>query len=521
MLVVLIAYLPFEFLHFPVMSNLQWLFLAVAVTALPMLIRERRTLLRHRLVIAALVFVVTQWLAALFSAEYTLNAVKGAVRMTAAFTLLCITLCMRDRETLLRVWGISAVVAALYAILDYGGFGVAHLFRDVDFRFGPVQRLSGSFEYPNTAAAFFGLSLPVVWTTLKRHWVRIPAFLALWLTLVLTYSRGATIAALMVMLIWAITGRKRSALLPVALCTAVFAALLAFEPVLIERFRAEPIGTQSAQYRPEFNRIQRHPNEAGDLVVELVNTGTETWGNQGRPFTLTPRWYDPEQRKLVRTAMTLIPIPAPVRPWEPVPIRVPFRTPPHPGLYLLTFDISQSGTGWFSANGVFPGLVEVQIERSGEPWSGNGDISRWHARPITQMFVQAPFSRRELWAAAVDMIVRHPLLGNGPDNFRLLYGRIYGVDSWDTTVRSNSLYLELLTGSGLAGLTAFAFVIGTVRRKAGAPALAIGFLLLHGFVDDFLMTTPIYFGFWILLAQASPIKSDTQHPAVADLAANE
>src|SRR5262245_52926035 len=214
MLVVLIAYLPFEFLHFPVMSNLQWLFSAVAVTALPMLIRERRTLLRHRLVISTLIFVITQWLAALFSAEYTLNAIKGAVRMTAAFTLLCITLCMRDRETLLRVWGISAVAAALYAILDYTGFGVLHLFRHVDFQFGPVKRLSGSFEYPNTAAAFFGLSLPVAWATLKRQWVRIPAFVLLWSTLVLTYSRGATVATLMVMLILAITRRTRSAFLP-------------------------------------------------------------------------------------------------------------------------------------------------------------------------------------------------------------------------------------------------------------------------------------------------------------------
>src|SRR5688572_555956 len=40
LMLALVAYLPFEFRTFPVMSNLQWLFLAVAVTATPLMLKR-------------------------------------------------------------------------------------------------------------------------------------------------------------------------------------------------------------------------------------------------------------------------------------------------------------------------------------------------------------------------------------------------------------------------------------------------------------------------------------------------
>jgi hypothetical protein len=45
-------------------------------------------------------------------------------------------------------------------------------------------------------------------------------------------------------------------------------------------------------------------------------------------------------------------------------------------------------------------------------------------------------------------------------------------------------------------------MIASVRRSVSAPALAVFIVLVHGVVDVFLMTTPIYFAIWILLAQA-------------------
>src|SRR5437867_7976586 len=269
---VLVAYLPFEFRLFPLLSNLQWLFLAASAAGLPIMIRDRKMLLQDRLVLAALVFVVTQWLAALLAPEFTGNAVKAALRVSAGFTLLCITLCVRDRRGLLQIWAVSALLAAFYAILDYNGFGLAGLFREADFYFGPVVRLSGSFEYPNTAAAFFSLSLPIFWTTAKPQWVRILGSLLIWIALVMTYSRGAILAVLLILLIWALMGRARTAFYCGSLCVAALIGLLPFHPALLERFREQAsVKVLSAEYEPEFNLLSERPDELSDLVVRVKN----------------------------------------------------------------------------------------------------------------------------------------------------------------------------------------------------------------------------------------------------------
>jgi len=96
------------------------------------------------------------------------------------------------------------------------------------------------------------------------------------------------------------------------------------------------------------------------------------------------------------------------------------------------------------------------------------------------------------------MFVDHPF-GVGPDNYRLLYGKYLGVTRWDTHIYSNNLYLEILTGSGILGLAAFGFVLARRRWNPDPISLGAGVFLLHGLVDVFLMTTPIYFTFWMLI----------------------
>ena len=194
LLAALIATLPFEFRSFPILSNLQWIFVAIAIVSIPVLVRERGRLLRDRLIIAAFGFVLTQWITALAAPEFTSNAINGAIRATAGFILLSATLCVRDPCRFFPIWTWTATLAGLYGLLDYAGFGIRGLFHETDFFVGPILRLSGSFEYPNTAAAFFGLSLPIVWTGTKSRWLRIVESLLVSLAMSLTYSRGAAIA---------------------------------------------------------------------------------------------------------------------------------------------------------------------------------------------------------------------------------------------------------------------------------------------------------------------------------------
>src|SRR5204863_383557 len=135
----------------------------------------RQELLSNRLVVAALVFVLAMWIAAFASPEFRLNAIKAAVRYSAGFALLCVALRAKSVKQMQKFWTAAAVAAAIYALIDYFGFGFPKLFRDVEFWFEDMRRLSGSLEYPNVAAAYYAMSLPIVWTTIEKRRTRILA----------------------------------------------------------------------------------------------------------------------------------------------------------------------------------------------------------------------------------------------------------------------------------------------------------------------------------------------------------
>jgi hypothetical protein len=510
--VALVAWLPFEFRHFPFMSNLQWLFAAVAVTAVPIVFRERSWLWRDRLILAALVFVGTQWLTAFTAEEFTLNSIKGAVRVTSGFTLLCVILCLRDRKVIVTAWSITAIIAALYGILDYNGFGLTRLFREEEFYVGSAVRLAGSFEYPNTAAAFLALSLPLVWSMPKSRWLWVAGSLSIWLALLLTYSRGAVIAVLSMLLTWTIAGRSRSRLIIVALCVATFAAVFAFSPRLDRLQRQVPENVLAAEYQPEFNVLRHRPADTGNMTIVVKNIGSATWSpGETQPVSISYRWYDRERRERVRVNQIHVQVPHPVLPNQSVILPVSFYTPNEPGHYLLVWEMARRGDGWFKTRGLIPGVVMADIQTTNEPWYGQGDVSQWHRPENATLFLEYDaIERTDLWKAALSVALENPLLGVGPDNFRLLYGEQLGLAVWDTKIRSNNMYLELITGSGLVGLIAFVLMMASVRWSLSAFSIALGIFLVHGLVDVFLMTTPIYFAFWTLLGLAHSRSPENQ-----------
>jgi O-antigen ligase len=153
---------------------------------------------------------------------------------------------------------------------------------------------------------------------------------------------------------------------------------------------------------------------------------------------------------------------------------------------------------WYSRMGLPPAIVYTEVQPAVARTTGNTDLSSIYNRNRVAGTLTAAVPRSSLWKAALQMFVAHPF-GVGPDNFRLLYGRYLGATRWDTRIYSNNLYLELLTGSGFLGLVAFAWVIAVRRWNRSAASLAIAVFLIHGILDVFLMTTPIYFAFWILL----------------------
>ncbi len=126
------------------------------------------------------------------------------------------------------------------------------------------------------------------------------------------------------------------------------------------------------------------------------------------------------------------------------------------------------------------------------------------------------------------MALARPLLGVGPDNFRLVYGDYAGVAVWDSTVHANNLYLEWLADTGLVGFAIFlwlnaALVAGAYRRlgrgNPDGPAAAYGVVwqlsllaaltawYVHGMLDSFYEFTPTFVAFWLIagLALSRPI----------------
>ena len=501
LLTVLVATLPFEFRTFPIISNLQWTFVGIAVAGLPLLLRARYTLLQDRRVVMAALFVFVQCLAALAAPDFRANAAKGAVRVGAGFVLLCVTLVIQNRDRLMRVWCVAAGVAAVYGFVDYIGFGAPDLFRAAEFYVGGVLRLSGSFEYANTAAAFFAMSLPIVWLTPGSRAVRLALSALVLIALFLTYSRGALIAVALMLVVWTARERNRTPLLLAGAGVGLYAVLALLQPVLIQRLRqGRPEKGLAAEYTPEFNLLRHRPKDMGEVTVSVKNTGAVTWLPDGEmPVTLSYHWWETDQKQLAAVAAIQTPISRPVHTGESLSITATFFTPHEPGRYLLIWDLAQKGRGWFSASGVVPGVIEADIHAENVVWYGNGDISEW-LRP--QNTVDSSITRELLWKSALLLTFKNPVLGVGPDNFRLMYGRALGFSKWDTNIRSNSLYLELLAGSGILGLLTFILMILSIPRRLNAATLSILVFLVHGLVDVFLMTTPIYFAFWILLGQA-------------------
>jgi hypothetical protein len=483
----LIALLPFEFeTVWGKISILQLTFMAVVFAAAPIFFRDWKELVSDRLLLAVFALVVVFWLSAIVAPEHPGNAIRGALRMTGGFVLLCIASRVLRKGHIEGVWCWAAVFAAAYGIADYLGFGLRSFFRTSDFYTGDVLRLSGSFEYPNTAGAFLAMSLPIVWSRSR------PACVLLWSALLLTYSRGALIG-LMLVLVCAWLMKRDKQWLHLAALGVVLLAVGSAGRAVVAHAAQEEEGL-GAQYELKFNHLRAGPGASGTMPVTVRNTGTKTWEN----VVLSYHWFNPLQKRIVFVPERATPLPAVVSPGQAATVDAVFETPRDEGLYLLDWDL-KSGDRWFSLeNGIVVGIVEVTVEPGARLTMNYGDVSRWY-RLGPGRALDATVGRLQLWSAAWTLIRKHPLLGSGPDNFRLLYGSALGYQRWDRNIHANSLYFELLTGCGVLGLLAFAAAMASVRWNMQPAALAVGVFLVHGIVDSFLMTTPIYFAFWLLL----------------------
>ena len=246
--------------------------------------------------------------------------------------------------------------------------------------------------------------------------------------------------------------------------------------------------------------LTMRPGSFNDVPVQLSNEGWITWQSQQVPvFALSYHWLSIDTEEVLMYDGLRTPFPQPVDPGDDVSFQARVRAPGHPGTYLLVWDVVQEHRTWLSLEGVYPGRTIVNVEGAAveAPLPPRGRMPTGTMR----------MPRMLLWGTAAEIARERPLLGAGPDNFRLIYGRYLGLSAWDTRVHANNVYLESLAGMGVAGAIAVAWLgvatfVAIWRRwqltssdmvlPFAAAASACIAIAVHGLVDSFLAFTPTY-----------------------------
>jgi O-antigen ligase len=140
-------------------------------------------------------------------------------------------------------------------------------------------------------------------------------------------------------------------------------------------------------------------------------------------------------------------------------------------------------------------------------------------------------NRDQLWATAVEMIKAKPLFGVGPDNYRFVYGEYTNpkLAEWDKRIFANNTPLELGANLGVVGavlFSLFAFslfwrnVWGLLKSFRSPVVINQGQVLLngllaaivafavHGVLDYFFGSRPIFYVMWLVLGLAGLVFSN-------------
>jgi hypothetical protein len=444
-------------------------------------------------------------------AVWTATVVDGPARAFRLVKVLLASGALVGAIALLESFEVQPVMAALS--LFRSGFHVV----------GGQLRAASVLAYPTIASMFlevvFALGLAVlVAVPATPRWRLAGVFTALAIVaagVVATFTRAGLFSLALSLLVaggfcfWRSRGVD-AAVARVALLGAVVVALaLSWQSadVLIARFStATGAGWYGAEYEVP-DRLDLTTGLRTHVPVSVTNTGRLPWRSDRAPaFALSYHWLDEATERIVRFEGIRTAFPGEVAPGWRVSLAASVLAPGRPGCYALVWDAVHETRAWFSTEGVATARTRACV---------SGPVVAEAGPELGQMPVASlrP-DRLALWRAAGQMAAARPLLGIGPDNYRLAYGRHLGLQTWDERVHANSLYLETLAGSGIAGLGALIWLAAVVtlvlgRRAAAArgprAALAVAAFAAwlsiagHGLVDTFLSFTPTYLIFGVAI----------------------
>jgi hypothetical protein len=481
-------------------------------------------------VLAGAAWLAALYLAAVLSPVDQDAALRVTLRLTAAAAVALITAqAVQSRDSALAVAAaflvVGTIVAAL-AVLEAESTPAVMVwlrhFRPGFHVVGGAVRATSTLMYPTIASMYlevvFALGLGVLLTAVDAHRAAAQALVIAALAIVgagivATFTRSGLIAMGASLMLVALLRYGRLGTLDRGhACLALVAAAVVAVGVLsrsaeLLRARASVEGGDwyGARYAAPATATMQ-PKAIDRVSVTVTNTGQLTWQSDRDPvFALSHHWMSAAGDRVVRFEGLRTPFPRPVAPGETVTLQAAVEAPAFPGNYTLAWDVVHEQRTWLSVEGIAPGATRVKVDGPPEgaaPRLG-GVLPVAGARP----------GRLALWRAALAMAWERPLVGHGPDTFRLVYGRYLDLAVWDTRVHANNTYLDVLAGAGVLGLGALvalviALATGVWRAWRAAPiateplvaaVAAAGVAILgHGLVDSFVAFTPTYVTFAIV-----------------------
>ena len=464
----------------------------------------------------ALAVIACALVAALAAPEFGANALRATGRLAAAFLLFTVVayaassarVARQIAATLLASAAIVGVVAVLELAQLPPVLDALTYFRPGFHVVGGQLRATSTLAYPTIASMYLEIAFALGLVFIASSRLAFLALAACGAGVVATFTRAGLITlALSLGVYGAMAYLESRRFTPVHARLAALALVLAGF-VLLSRSPQLLVARMSTDVSQDWygasyavpDTLTLRPGSFNDIPVTLANRGRLTWQSSDEPvFALSYHWLTAGSEEVVVYDGLRTPFARPVEPGEQVATSARVRAPGYPGRYLLVWDVVQEHRTWLSLEGVYAPrtLARVEGDAVTPPLATQGRMPSGVMR----------MPRSVLWQTALETWREHPLLGIGPDNFRLTYGRRLGLAAWDRRVHANSTYLEVLAGMGAIGFAAAAWLgvaaLRAARRRSaaigpearpmfGAAAAAVLVIAVHGLVDSFWTFTPTY-----------------------------
>ena len=450
------------------------------------------------------------------AAEFRGNALRFTGRCATA--ILLFTLVANAAASQRFVRQIVAVLLAAAAVV--GAVAVLELaqvplvldglkaFRPGFHVVGGQLRATSTLFYPTITSMYLEVvfALGLMWIASSRL-----AFAGLVLAgagIIATFTRAGLIAMALSLITYAVLvhfkppkwGREHGRIATLAVILSALVLMSRSPQMLVNRMSNELSQDWYGAAYDVPTAVTLQPGSFNDVAVTVSNRGWLTWQSSQSPtFALSYHWLSADTEEVVIYDGLRTPFPQPVDPGEQVDLQARVRAPGYPGTYLLVWDVVQEHRTWLSLEGVLPArtIATVKGQAVAPPLPTRGKMPAGTMR----------MPRAVLWHTALDISRDHPVLGIGPDNYRLTYGPRLGLAAWDTRVHTNNTYLEVLAGMGTVGLAALLWLLTAAARATRAllsaatgdamPAIAATTaacvaIAAHGMVDSFLTFTSTY-----------------------------